>query len=260
MPSLSVIVITKNEGKNIERCLESVKWADEIIVIDDYSVDKTVDICKKYTQNICQNKFISFSQQKKFAFSKANKEWVFSIDADEVISDSLMKEILSAISLEKKEINGFYIPRKTFFIGKWIRHCGWYPDYQLRLFKNGKWAMKDVLVHESVDIEGKTRCLKEALLHYSYSNVFEYIERLNRYTTMAAQQMFKDEANIKKSEIEVLASRKARKTFWKMYIKQSGFMDGMHGLFLSFFSAVYQLMVYVKYWQAIDRGMKNEKA
>jgi len=256
---VSVVIITKNEEKNIAKCLESVKWADEIVVIDDYSVDKTVDICKKYTRNIYQNKFINYSTQKKFAFLKASKDWILSIDADEIVPEKLKEEVEKVLSQKSLLYNGYNIPRKTFFLNKWIRHCGWYPDYQLRLFKNDSWSMKEVCVHESVQIAGKIGYLKEPILHYSYTSIFSYIDRMNKYTTLAAQQMLKDGVEIDVSKIKVLATKKARRTFWKMYIKQLGFMDGMRGLFLSFFSSTYQLMVYAKYWQMTDMGIKNEK-
>lgn len=144
---ISAVVIAKNEQKNISRCLESVKWANEIVVVDDYSLDGTIDICRKYTQNIYQNKFVNYSLQKRFAFSKAGKDWILSIDADEVVPEGLKEEILKVLAQKDISNNGYNVPRKTFFLGKWIRHCGWYPDYQLRLFKSDSWDMKEVCVH-----------------------------------------------------------------------------------------------------------------
>jgi len=246
---ISAVVIAKNEQKNISRCLESVKWANEIVVVDDYSLDGTIDICRKYTQNIYQNKFVNYSLQKRFAFSKAGKDWILSIDADEVVPEGLKEEILKVLAQKDISNNGYNVPRKTFFLGKWIRHCGWYPDYQLRLFKSDSWDMKEVCVHESVQVTGKTGYLKEPILHYSFPSITVYISRMNKYTSLAAQDMLKDAVLMDNSNIKSVAVRKALKTFWKMYVRQCGFLDGMHGFFLSFFSSIYRFMTYVKFWE-----------
>jgi len=258
MFNLSVVVIVKNEEKNIARCLESVKWADEIIVVDDYSADKTAEICKKYTQNVYQNKFVNYSLQKKFAFSKATKEWIISLDADEVITDILKKEILEVLS-RPSDFNGYFIPRKTFFLGKWIRHCGWFPDYQLRLFKNGFWLMEDAYVHEAVQINGKTGYLKESFLHYSYNTIFEYVSRMDKYTSLEVQKMLKNGVKIDIHKIKSIVLKKALRTFWKMYLKQRGFLDGMHGFFVCIFSSVYQMLIYMKLWELMTRNRDLNK-
>jgi len=246
---ISAVVITKNEQDKISACLDSLKWVDEIIVVDDYSDDETVNICKGYTDKVLQNRFQSFSAQKQFAFSKATGEWILSVDADEVVPEALRQEIAEVLSQPGITEKGYHIPRKTFFLNKWIRHCGWYPGYQLRLFKNGSWQMKDVRVHEAVSVEGETAHLKEALLHYSYPSISVYIDRMNKYTTLAAKQAIEEGLKINTKRPRRTAFGKTLKTFYKMYIKQGGFKDGIHGFFLCVFSAVYQLMVYAKYWQ-----------
>ena len=256
--TISAVIITKNEQKDISRCLESVKWADEIVVVDDYSEDDTVKICNKYTHNIFLNKFHSFASQKKFAFSKATKNWILSLDADEEVPEELREEILKTLSSGRTSVDGYFMPRKTFFSGKWIAHCGWYPEYQLRLFKVDSWDMKDVYVHESVKVSGAAGYFKNPIYHYSFSSIFEYIERFNSYTSLAAVQMLRDGVKLDTYKIKAIAVGKAAKTFWKMYVKQSGFRDGMRGLFLCFFSAAYQLMVYAKFWELSSKGISQE--
>lgn len=254
---IAAVVITKNEQKNISRCLESIKWVDEIVVVDDYSIDKTVDICRKYTQNIFNNKFLGYAEQKRFAFLKARSDWILSVDADEKISVLLQKEILNVISKDCPGVKGYYISRKTYFLGKWMQYCGWYPDYQLRLFKNGSWTIKDVYLHESVEVFGEARYIKEPILHYSYSDIVSYIERMDKYTSLTASQMLKDNIKIPQGKIKRTAINKALKTFWKMYVRHVGFKAGMHGFLLSFFSAVYQLMAWARYWELTqDKALK----
>ena len=252
---ISVVILTSNSEKTLRQCLEGVRWADEIVVVDDYSRDDTVNICRQYTQNILQNKFEGFAEQKRFAFSKATKEWILSIDADEMVTMGLQNEISRVLQDDPGTIDGYRIPRKNFFLDKWIRYCGWYPDYQLRLFRNGLWKMKEVRVHEYVEIEGQVGFIKEPLLHYSYSTVNEYVARMNKYTSLAAQQMVDEEIKVDTKNMNAIAASKGFETFWKMYIRQKGFKDGMHGLILSIFSAVYKVMVYVKYWEMVEKDV-----
>lgn len=246
--SISAVVITTNNEATIKRCLESVKWADEIVVVDAFSSDRTVEITKGYTDKLWQRPWPGFAGQWNFAIEKAVCSWIFILASDECVSGGL-KEEMRQIAGSADSANGYYVPRKTYFLGKWIRHCGWYPDYSIRLFKKGSGRFDNRIVHERVVVRGKTSYLKNAIDHFSFPTVSGYIERLNHYTSLEAQEMAGAAANIDINRTAVKATAKAVKTFWKMYIRQAGFKDGMRGLFLSFFSSLYQFMVYAKYWE-----------
>ncbi|MBI5626082.1 MAG: glycosyltransferase family 2 protein, partial [Nitrosomonadales bacterium] len=167
MPSVSVIIITKNEAANIRDCLRSVSWADEIVVVDSGSTDDTVSICKEEGAQVhVHADWLGFGPQKNRALGYASKDWVLSIDADERVTPELRDELIHAMN--KGGAQGFYLPRLSQFCGKFIHHSGWYPDYVLRLFKRGAGKFSDSLVHESLLLTGRTTKLKNPLLHYSY--------------------------------------------------------------------------------------------
>ena len=192
MKKLSVVIIVKNEEENIADCLESVKWADEIVILDSFSQDRTCEICRKYTDKIYQSKFTSFSLQKNMVLDRAGNDWVLSIDADERVSPELKARIVSAINDDSEEFSGYFIPRKNYFFGEWVRHCDLYPDYVLRLFKRSRGRFGDRIVHESVKLNGKAGYFDEPLEHYTYRSIDDYIDRIKRYTTLSVKQMRKD--------------------------------------------------------------------
>lgn len=241
---LSAVVITYNEGRNIKRCLDSVKWTDEIIVVDSFSTDKTKVIARNYKTKIFNLKFLGYSKTKNFGIRKAKNEWILSIDADEVVSDSLKKEILHKI--RRTNLNGFYVPRKVFFLNKWINHCGWYPDYQLRLFrkKSGRFD-EEKLVHENVNVAGKVGYLKNDLLHFSYRDLNQYFAQFNKYTTLAALNMAKDNKSFSLFKLFFNPTF----TFFKMYVMKSGFLDGFAGFTICFMSSFYNFVKYIKLWE-----------
>ena len=240
MTKLSVIIITKNEKENIRDCLESVKWADEIIIVDSFSRDKTVEIAKEYTSKIFQKEWMGYGKQKNFALEKATGDWVLNIDADERVTKELAQEMKGAI--QEKEYDGYYIPNKAYFLGKWIRHSGWYPDYHLRLFKKGKGRFNERIVHEAVQIEGKKDYLKGSIEHFTAKSIGEYLRRLDKYARLTIEER----------------ERRARWyqvffhppfTFFKMYIIKRGFLDGIHGLLLAFCHAYYTFSKYARLWE-----------
>ncbi len=240
---LSFIVITKNEEANIAKCLESVKWADEIIVLDSGSSDKTVEICKTFTPHVFETDWQGFGVQKQRALEKATGDWVLSIDADEIISPALRVEIETAIT--QNQFDAFLLPRLSSYCGKFIKHGGWYPDYILRLFRRELGRFTDDVIHEYVIVEGKIGKLNMPILHESYSDLSEVLEKVNSYSTLQAQKLF--ERGVKSS-----LSKAILRAWWKFiqtYFVKAAFLDGQHGFMLAISSAE---SVYYKYLKLLE--------
>jgi len=249
MSKLSVIIITYNEEENIKDCLESVKWSNEIVVVDSFSSDKTVEIAREFTPKVFQNKWTNFSQQKNLALAKASNEWVLNIDADETVTPELKEEILAIVNSQFSTLEGYYIPRKNHYMGRWIRHCGWYPDYKLRLFRKGKGRFNERTIHESVVVEGKKGFLKSCLSHYSYKNLSDHLSRIDKFSTLGAEQMFRDG---KTARFFDLLFRPLTR-FIKMYLIKRGYLDGIYGLIVSVMGSFYVFTKYLKLWE-LSRG------
>jgi glycosyltransferase involved in cell wall biosynthesis len=244
---LSVAIITYNEERNIRDCLESVKWAYEIVVVDSFSADRTVEICREYTDKVCQNKWQGFVEQKNFAVSKASHDWILSIDADERVSDELSDEIRRILKYGAA-CDGYYMPRKAFYVNKWILHCGWYPDYKVRLFKKdkGRWeGTEGMAIHESVKVDGRVGYLRGDILHYSFPTISSHLKTINNYTSISAREKFKkgDRAEI----ISMLL--RPPFNFLKMYIVKGGFLDGLPGFIVSALSSFHVFLKYAKMWE-----------
>jgi len=243
MLPLSVAIITKNEEHNIEDALKSVADAREIIVVDSFSSDKTVEICRKYTEKVFQHHWEGFAKQKQKAVDYAGGEWILILDADERVTPELKTEIKSAIS--NADCNGYYIPRENYFIGKCIKHGGWWPDQTLRLFKKNKGHFEVREVHEKVVVEGQTAYLKNPLKHYTYRSISDFVLRADNYSTLAAREIKKNSGNAGLFSFTI----KPLATFIKMYFLRRGFLDGTHGLILALLYSYYTLLKYVKVWE-----------
>ena len=244
MPAkLSVTIITKNEQHNIERCLKSVRWADEIVVVDDGSTDRTPEICRQYTTKVIHSDWLGFGLLKQLAVNSAIHDWIFSIDSDEEVSELLKNKILNI--LENPQLNGFRIKRDSFYLGKKIRHCGWDRDYQLRLFNRKFGNFNDKQVHESVSISGTVGRIEEPMFHYTYPTVQSHIEKMNRYSELGLELLTKKKktASIGSSVVRGLAK------FFKMYFLQRGFLDGKIGFVLCYNSAFGVYLKYLKLWE-----------
>lgn len=244
MSRLSVAIITYNEEEEIKDCLESVKWADEIVVVDSFSTDKTVDICRQYTNKVFQHEWSGYSNQKNYAINVTTNPWILILDADERVSERLTKEIKEILDKDLG-VDGYYIPRKSYFLGRWIRYGGWYPDYSIRLFRKDKGRFEQREVHESVRINGKTAKLKNHLEHYTYRNLSEYIQRMDRYSTLAAMEMVGEG---RRSGPRNILFRPIL-TFFRMYILKQGFREGIYGLLLAVLYSYYTFLKYVKLWE-----------
>ena len=237
---LSVIIITKNEAENIRACLDSVKWADEIIVVDSGSSDATVEICRELGAQVHEHDWPGFGMQKNRAVSYASNEWVFSLDADERVTPELQSQLIKA--MEGGSEDGFYVPRLSQFCGRFIRHSGWYPDYVLRLFKRTKGRFSDDLVHERVILEGTAGRLSSPLLHYSYLNQADVQRKTGQYARAGAMQMFKNG----KTPTLADAPLRAGWAFVRTYFLRLGFLDGIAGFNIALMNC---RTTYLKYQQ-----------
>lgn len=258
MGKLSVVISAFNEEDKIRDCLESIhQSADEIIFIDNSSTDKTAQIAKEYTSKIFarpNNPMLNVN--KNFGFSKASGDWILSLDADERVTPELAEEIGKVISdssirqrlaqNDSKAVNGFWIPRKNIIFGKWMRHTGWYPDYQLRLFKEGKGKFPERHVHEMINVEGKTEKLIGHLEHLNYDNISQFLNKLTYiYTPNEAQNLLRN--NYQFNYLDSI--RMPAKEFINRFFAQQGYKDGLHGLVLSLLMAFYHLIVFVTIWE-----------
>ena len=183
--SLSVVVITKDEEKDIAGCLESVKWADEIVVVDDFSQDGTLEICRRWTDKVFQRKWEGYAKAKNFAIEKASGQWILSLDADERISPELKVEIREMFQ-QRSGYDGYLLPMKFYFFGHWMRYGGLYPQRHLRLFRKGKGEFEERAVHEGVKVDGPVGYLRNPMVHYSYKDLNDYLQKFDRYSTLDA--------------------------------------------------------------------------
>jgi glycosyltransferase involved in cell wall biosynthesis len=244
-PPISACIITLNEEHNIERCLKSLDFCDEIILVDSGSTDKTVSIAENFNCKVFTRPFDNYSSQKNFALTLAKNSWILSVDADEEISLELKKEIHSLSDTAFENHAGFFIPRLTYYLCQWIHHSGWYPDPQLKLFNRIKGQFKGGLVHETVAIQGKIGRLKSPVHHYSYRSISEHLDFINKYTTLYAIEKYKKG---KRSGVLKAYSKLVYK-FWWTYIFRLGFLDGRAGFAVCALGAYYNFLKYLKLFE-----------
>ncbi len=244
MQRLSVTIITKNEEKNIERCLTSVAWADEIIVVDSGSTDRTVELCRKFRCKVISSEWLGFGLTKKLAVDSAANDWILSIDADEEVTPELKNKILSMLQTAPK-YDGYRIKRKSFYLGKMIRYCGWNRDYPLRLFNRDCGNFNRKSVHESIKISTQSGKIEEPLFHYTYPTIHSHIQKMNHYTELIAEE----KAGNAETSAVVSAVLRGTLQFLKSYLFQYGILDGKEGLILSINSGYYTYLKYIKLWE-----------
>lgn len=248
--SVSVVISTFNRAEKLQACLESVKgFADEIVVVDNTSTDNTVSLAKKYTKHVFtrpNNPMLNIN--KNFGFTKATKDWILCLDDDEVVTLELALEIQRKVATDESDdaVNGYWIPRKNIIFGKWIQHTGWYPDYQLRLFRKGKGKFPEVHVHEMVDVEGKVDYLTSAMQHANYGTIHEFLYKMvMTYAPNEAEVLMK-----KGYVFDIRDSiRFPAREFLSRYFARQGYKDGLHGLMLSLLMAFYHLVVFGYIWE-----------
>ncbi len=247
--SLSVIVITGNEETSIGECLASVAgWTDEIIVVDSESTDRTVEIARTYTGNIFIRKWTGFADQKQFALDQARSDWVLSIDADERVSPALRDVVISTLSATSAAA-GYRIPRRSYFLGKWIRSCFWYPDYQLRLFRRSAAHVTPVKVHEGFHVDGETGVLEGDIIHYSYRSLHDAVRKVDRYTTLAAEErLARRIIGIRHLLFHPAAA------FLTDFFSRKGYRDGVYGFLVAAMNSFTNLLMYSKMWEMQRKG------
>ena len=243
---ISAVITAFNEESKIEDCLKSVRFCDEIIFIYAESRDNTVNIVKKYKAKVFSRKNNPMlNVNKNFGFSKASNKWILSLDSDERVSDGLREEILGILENDANKINGYYIPRRNYIFGKWVKYTGWYPDFQLRLFRNGKGKFEEKHIHEMIKIDGKTDYLKSDILHLNYENISQFLKKTESYTQNEAEQLLS--AGYVFDWKDCL--RMPVKEFLSRFFAREGYKDGLHGLILSLLMAFYHLIIFARIWE-----------
>lgn len=256
MNKLSVVIIVKNEEADIRRCLESVKWADEIVIVDDMSTDKTIEICGEYTNKIYRRKMEGFGPQKQYGVQQAAGEWILSIDADEIVTAELAEEIRKAIG-QDEGYSSYYIYRKNNYLGRWMRYCGWYVPI-LRLFKKEKGGFNSAKVHEEIIVGGGAGLLKNEILHYTYRDISDHLEKINLFTDYGAEELIKKGVVLKWYNYPWYFIFNPLFYFLKKYIYLQGFREGTHGFILCIFAGIVVFIKYAKVWkkQNINKACK----
>lgn len=241
MIKLSAVIITLNEEKNIGRCLESLKAvADEIVVVDSLSSDKTKEICESYNVRFVEQKFLGYVEQKNFALREAKFDYVLSLDADEALDEELQKQIL--LIKDNFQYDGYEFNRLTGYNGFWVRHCGWYPDTKLRIVKKDKAVWVGNNPHDALTVKGSVGKISGDLLHYSYDSISAHILQTNKFSTIEAHSLF---VKGKRATILKLITRPPMQ-FFKDYILRKGFLDGRYGFIICFVNSLYVLLKYAK--------------
>lgn len=244
-PSVSAIVVCFNEEDNIARCLRSLRWCDEIVVVDSFSTDRTVEICREFTDLIIQREWAGYGNQKAFAQSKATKDWVLSVDSDEEVTRELQREIREELALNGGQYSGFVLPRMVFYLGRWWRRGGWYPDYNARLFRRDRATWGGTEPHAKIVVDGALRRLRHPLHHFSYRNIDDHIQRINRFTSISSGELRKQNQRWRLSD----ALFRPAFRFFRSYVLKRGFMEGFAGFYVAVTAAVYVFLKYAKLWE-----------
>ncbi len=248
MPPLSVTIVTLNEEAHIAAAIESVRWADEVIVVDSGSTDRTRDIARAHGARVETRGWTGWVDQKNFAAGLASHDWILSLDADERVSAPLAEEIRSLLTSDPPR-HGYRLARTTWHLGDWVRTTDFYPDYQTRLYDRHAARWQGEYVHESVKVDGGPGELRHELEHYSYRDLADHLERINRYSTLSAEKMFA--AGRRSGALQLVVHPPA--AFLRNYILRRGFLDGTRGLVLSMVNAWSVALKFAKLWE-LQRG------
>jgi glycosyltransferase involved in cell wall biosynthesis len=244
MVPVSVYVLTYNNRRTIEQCLKSLPWADELIVVDSFSDDGSYELAKGFTDKVYRKKWAGHREQYQYAADLTENEWIMFVDADEVVSPELVDEIRNELEQNHGEWDGYICHRRTFYLGRWIKYGGWYPDYEIRLYRRdrGKWAGD---LHAKVAVDGKVKHLDHRYLHYTYRDISDQIQTIDRYSRTAAEDMIR--SGQKFSLFKLLLRPPFR--FLKEYLFKAGFRDGLPGFIIAVSTIFYVFIKYAKLWE-----------
>jgi glycosyltransferase involved in cell wall biosynthesis len=249
---ISVVIITYNEEKRLEAALKSVAdIASEIVVVDRFSDDDTVKVAKKYTDLVFQRKWTNFADQKNFGNNNTSFPWILSLDADERVSPELREEILS-LKEGEPGCSAFSMPRQAFYLGRWIRHGGWYPDRKTRLFQKDSARWEGEYVHESLVVDGKVNLLKGSLHHFTYRNIRDHLERLNSFSGLGAQKLYARKKKCRWYHMGIFPFL----NFLKSYFWRAGFLDGFAGFVIA---TLHGYSVFIRYAKLKEIWKKGER-
>jgi glycosyltransferase involved in cell wall biosynthesis len=241
---VTAMVLALNEERNLGPCLDSLAWVDEVLVVDSFSRDRTVEIAESHGARVLQQEFVNYSRQRNWALAHVTHEWVFVVDADERVTPELRAEILAVLENDGDGLAGFSIPRRDYFFGRRIRYCGWQTDRVNRLFRRERGRYGKRSVHEHLELDGPLGSLSAPLEHYTYRTMDQYLEKFVKYTRLGAEDLHR--AGRRAGFSELLLRPSAR--FVKMYVIRLGFLDGLHGLVLCCLAAMSVFMKYARLW------------
>ncbi len=242
---ISACIMTFNEEENIRRCLESVAWCDEIVVLDSFSTDRTMEICRELTDRVYEQEWQGYIGQRNLVRKMATHPWVLFLDADEEVSPDMRDAVLEEFENRSTQYVGYEFPRLVFYLGKWIKHGSWYPDVKLRLFLKDRGRSGGVEPHDTVVIDGPVKRMKYPIWHYTYKNLTDHINTMNRFSIISAQSMFERGRRFRWSDFFIRPAWR----FFKGYIMRSGWIDGKRGLIIATINAFGVAMKYSKLWE-----------
>jgi len=244
-PRISILLPTFNNAATVRDTLESVKWADEILVVDSFSTDRTLQTCEEYGARVIQHEYINSAKQKNWAVSQCENEWVLQIDTDEALEPDAIEEIERALESVDSTVDAFRLPRKNHVLGRWVRRAGIYPDYQIRLFRRdaGRWNEREV--HAHLNVPGEIKTLSFHLLHYGMPNISKQLRNLDRYTRYEADELRKNGISFGWTRATV----RPWLVFLKRYVWERGFLEGWRGFVLCAYLAIYYFLTQAKLWE-----------
>jgi len=252
-PKISACVIVFNEERKIRRCLESLSWCDEIIVVDSFSTDRTPEVCREFTDRFFQHEWLGYVGQRNLVRGYASHDWILYLDSDEEVSPALRDEILEEFGNGTGEYRGYEFPRLVYFLGRWITHGEWYPDVKLRLFHKEHGRSEGIEPHDRVAVTGPVKRLRNPVWHYTYDDIRDQNDQANRFSTITAQQKFVQETRF--HWIDLLLRPPLR--FLKGYFLRGGFLDGTHGFIIAYTQAYSAFLKYAKLWELHYRQKKE---
>ena len=249
---VSIYVLTFNNERTIERCLRSLTWADELVVVDSYSTDNTLHICRQYTDRVYQRKWTSHQDQYQYAADLTANRWVMFVDADEEVPSELVGEIQEEIGANNGQWDGYIVHRRTYYLGRWIRYGGWYPDYEIRVYDRDKGRWEGGL-HAKVKVNGRVKTLRNRYLHYTYQDISDQVQTIDRYSQTAAADMLREGKRF--SLFHMVLNPLFR--VLKEYVVRRGFLDGIPGLVIMVSTMFYVFIKHAKFWE-LQKGLKED--